>query len=956
MNDSTAASVVNRYRFSLPLIAAALISLAVVAWLEGAPRLAAMAGTGALAAVGLVGLVDRRGLLDGFCRWISLVAAATLGLVWGLAAVELLGRETASAPLASFQGLALLFAGGALPVFLALAYPGRVPVAQLAFLVAQAGTLGWLLDWRRIFFEPALQGLAAWVIGTQLVALLCGWVLARLRKELLALRGQRDEFEARLEQTRNELEEAVQARDAVSHELTVTRNQAEIADVAKTEFLATISHEIRTPLNGILPILEMLRESDLETEQRQHVDTALSSSRHLLRIINDILDYSKIEAGKLELESINLNLREVVQAVTTLLSKSAERKGLKIKTIVHDDVPLFVSGDPIRLRQILINLVGNAIKFTNQGGVSVEVINQRSGRRIVDLLFIVRDTGIGMSPKTASKLFQSFSQADASTTRKHGGSGLGLAICKRLVELMGGSIGVRSQQGVGSLFWFQIPFRRTLEVNEHRANLGNARVLVLTEDSAWRRRLDALLGRWGVMKAIANSAEEAVAKVTSSAHLGFSWTYEAIIIDARSLHGDIAVFIAELRRLTEMDDLKILLLGDRTQIRLPDEAEGYVEILGDKCSDNDIRQALNHLLGVGQATTEQTWWHDDMPESAALADELADQAGLAESPLAEPSRVENGVRFHGRVLVAEDNPVNLAVIVRLLSKLGLEVERALDGAEAVRMIGSESFDLVFMDCQMPGVDGYEATRIVRGREQEADVEQRVPIIAMTANAMPGDRERCLQCGMDDYLSKPVDRTSLQQLLARWLREDELEAPSVSRTETMAVTRAECPIEASEETAETRASEDAMAAGAEVISLADARERSNEPRETPKTARDVAARVLDGEVLDELREIMEDEFPMLLKRYLDTAPAQLKNLDEALLRARLADVARIAHSLKSSCANVGAMSMSEQAKKLELAAKENNQIRCLELILDLRREARLVEMALHRLLEDEQAIS
>ncbi len=899
----------------LPLFLAAGLLLLCVLLTDGIVRLMGIAAAGAFVS----GAVIRRAAGDiGYRFGGSLLALAAFvaGLVWVLVA-NASPSPTDGAFWASLWPFFFL-AGAFLPVLLAISIPPRIALSQLLFLAGQlVGMVEYLSA--TIVSDAWPPPILLMVLASHLLAFVPG---VMLRRRSLAL-GEANRELARLREelgeTREALADTSHARDAVKHELAVTRNQAEIADMAKTEFLATISHEIRTPLNGILPILEMLRETELEQEQHQHVDTALSSSRHLLRIINDILDFSKIEAGKLELESINLNLRDVIQAVTALMAKSAERKGLRISTIIQDDVPLFVSGDPIRLRQILINLVGNAIKFTNKGGVSVEVINQRAGRRIVDLLFVVRDTGIGMSPATARKLFQSFSQADASTTRKHGGSGLGLAICKRLVELMGGSIGVRSQQGVGSLFWFQVPFRRTLEINEHRTSLSNARILVLSEDTAQKRRLDGLLGRWGVMKAIAHGADEAVAKVTSSAHLGFSWAYEVIIIDIRALDGDVVGFIQELRRLTEMDDLKILLIGERVQVQLPEDAESYVEILGGKCSDKDIKQALNHLLGVGQAAAEQTWWNDDVPEQMFFEEELLGLEQAPGLPVQEHpgSGSEGCAGYTGRILVAEDNPVNLAVFLHLLNKFGLEVDAAADGAEAIKQIGSRSYDLVFMDCQMPGVDGYEATRVVRGREQEAGVESGVPIIAMTANAMPGDRERCLQCGMNDYLSKPVDRNSLQRLLGKWL-DERVVAPK--------------PVE--------------IPGDEPAIQPPDA---APEIATTPTPSSDS---VLDAEVIDELRDIMESEFALLLRRYLDTAPGQLEMLVEMSLKARLDEVAKIAHSLKSSCANVGAMRMSDLVRQVEMAAKGNNQITCLELNRQLDQEARLVERALQRLLETE----
>ncbi len=323
---------------------------------------------------------------------------------------------------------------------------------------------------------------------------------------------------------------------SVQRELMQAKLDAEAAMMSKSEFLATMSHEIRTPLNGIIPLLDIVLSTKLAPDQKDYLQTAYKSARELLRIVDDILDYSKIEANKLELEVVGLNLREVVDSVHRLLEKSAEAKSLGFNVTIEPSVRLAVRGDPVRLRQVLTNLVSNAIKFTQRGSVAIHISKRGETRTHYEILFAVKDSGIGIAPEAATKLFQPFSQADASTTRMHGGTGLGLVICKRIVDLMGGKIGVRSELGRGSLFWFSVPMLKALgDVTSTRRDINGARALVLSGDAACMRRLGSYFAAWGVTFLQTAAAADALSKVRSAASMGDSWTYDFMLVDGTAL-------------------------------------------------------------------------------------------------------------------------------------------------------------------------------------------------------------------------------------------------------------------------------------------------------------------------------------------------------------------------------------------------------------------------------------
>ena len=683
-------------------------------------------------------------------------------------------------------------------------------------------------------------------------------------------------------------------RRDVEQELVLAKEAAESANMVKTEFLATMSHEIRTPLNSIIPLLEVLGGTELTREQNQLVSTALNSSLHLITIIDDILDFTKIEAGKLELESIEIRLKELVESVTAMMAKSAERRKLELSYRIAANVPDFVRGDPIRLRQVLTNLVSNAIKFTKQGAILVEVTCEGMRRKEVKLLFSVKDSGVGLTQEAQDRLFHSFTQADASTTRTHGGTGLGLAISKKLVQLMGGRMGVESEEGRGSTFYFAISMRKSLrDVPPDRYSLKGIRVLLVGNDKEEVVRCTRYLDQWSMMVQSTGGVMDALSKLTTTATLGESWAYELAIVDAASMGSGLKSLIRDISRVPALAELKLVIIGEPHRSISRERIHG---VLSKPVQKNDLYRILCRVLDVERQEGEVLLNPVGLGESNRhlLADvehgqwEDEDQFAVSTSTLHQ---------LTGRVLVVEDNPVNLRVARKLLQRLGLESEAATDGQEALKALDGGGYDLVLMDCQMPVMDGYQATRSVRQSEAQRGLA-RLPIIAMTANAMAGDRQKCLDAGMDDYLSKPILTDILKKTLKKWLPEGE-RAGSVQAVEA-----------------------DDSLQGRNWHATAE----DNAVYRVPSVGPSVS---IDAEIIAELYDVMGSDFIELLETFLATSPALMEELGTGQRNGNLQMVLAAAHSLKSSSANLGAMHFSNLAKTLEFAAREGD----LQLISD-----------------------
>lgn len=676
----------------------------------------------------------------------------------------------------------------------------------------------------------------------------------------------------------------VTERNRSEEALRAARAAAESANHAKSAFLARMSHEIRTPMNGVLGMTELLLDTELTSTQRKYAETVHRSGTNLLGIINDVLDFSKIEAGKLELEEVDFDLRRTLEDVVDMLAERAHNKGLELACSIPPGLPVRVMGDPLRIGQVLTNLTGNAIKFTAKGSVLISASCVRESRDKVTMRFDVKDTGPGISREAQGRIFEEFSQADGSTTRQHGGSGLGLAISKQLVEMMNGNIHVESEPGAGSTFWFTAVFSKQPEtdrVDTMRMPLGTllgVRALIVESNLLSRGILHEQVSGWGMTTRVADSPEHALELHRQALARGVP--FDIAIIDLGFGGGDPLDLARTIRADPSTAKLKLVMLAPVGNHAVVQEARGAGL---DACLIKPVRQSALYDALVNVVSGHITG--DSAVDAAAKQD-----AGIQVLP---------GSR--GNILLAEDNLVNQAVALGILNKLrGYNVTVANNGREAVEAWSKGAFDLVLMDCHMPEMDGFQATRNIRALEAASG--RRVPIVALTANAMAQDREDCMKAGMSDHLGKPFSSQQMQDMLNRWM--------PIKGTAANAV----------------------------------------QPAVAAKPVPEVPSEVLDRRVLTQLRDLQNEEVPdilgRVLKLYVEESPNEVARLAKAIADAELAQVARSAHSLKSSSANIGATVLSQHCASVEAAGRNGNLQDARDLYAKLTAEHSRVQRALH----------